>query len=292
MIDEEPLYENTNARGVPDTRNEVSFHPEIIRIGSGNRQVLALHAAGTGAFSLARLAGQLDKDCTVHLLNLHGYGKSRADSLMVDAPPLEQHLALIRLALSEIATAHWRLIGHSMGGLLALKIAMERASVVESVVAIEPTCHSALNLDADADVLAIDGNLIECLRENLLSGTVHRGLMSFIDYWNEVRWLDMSPDTRLRIASLGNQIAREVIAVSSDNTEKGEFCRIGCPVILICGTATNPIARRIVDRLSELMPHARVGEIKGAKHMLPITHPDETARQVNEFWRACELTDR
>jgi hypothetical protein len=50
-----------------------------LAIGNGNSTLLALHASGTGAGSLSRLAKQLCSDLQVLIPNLHGYGSSKAE---------------------------------------------------------------------------------------------------------------------------------------------------------------------------------------------------------------------
>ena len=85
--------------------------------GEGGPALAMLHASGTGARTLAPLAGLLAADRRVLAVDFDGYGETR---LNAPADVLERHLAaachLFRLA----GPAPFDLFGHSMGGLVAV----------------------------------------------------------------------------------------------------------------------------------------------------------------------------
>lgn len=55
------------------------------------------------------------------------------------------------------------------------------------------------------------------------------------------------------------------------------------PVLLIAGQQSVGLFRRIMDRLQELRPHARRGEIEGSSHMMPEQIAEAFNRSVRSF---------
>jgi pimeloyl-ACP methyl ester carboxylesterase len=49
------------------------------------------------------------------------------------------------------------------------------------------------------------------------------------------------------------------------------------PVLLIRGEASPPIIERIAENIASRLPDVGIATVPGAAHMVPITHPDETA---------------
>ena len=49
------------------------------------------------------------------------------------------------------------------------------------------------------------------------------------------------------------------------------------PVLLIRGDRSPRIIARIADEIAARLPDVGVATVPGAGHMVPITHPDETA---------------
>lgn len=55
------------------------------------------------------------------------------------------------------------------------------------------------------------------------------------------------------------------------------------PVLLIRGGNSDTFYESEVQRFLEILPHTRYIEIAGAGHLFPLSHPDKTARMIQEF---------
>ena len=88
---------------------------------------LMLHSSGGGAQSLAPLAKRLRVPGSIVIPDLCGYGSTRATTSSNDGA-LEQHLNVIEAVVQECCHGDQPLvvIGHSMGGFLALLTAQHR----------------------------------------------------------------------------------------------------------------------------------------------------------------------
>ena len=64
----------------------------------------------------------------------------------------------------------------------------------------------------------------------------------------------------------------------------GALDPVTMPVLLLSGSGSLPVMQIIANGLSRRLPNARSEVIAGAGHMLPVTHPAETAGHLRRFW--------
>lgn len=247
---------------------------DAITLGDGEQNILALHASGTSAGSLVRLAKQLANDATIMIPNLHGYGDSRTEAFGTDHP-LQQHLDIARAALATFDGAPVHVVGHSMGAAVALMLASTGASNIVSMTLAEPVCFSVLDPEADAGLIEEDRQSVS----GLLAGD-EDGVQRFIEYWNGTPWEAIPEQGRLVLESMADQITREALAISADRTPVSAFANIDCPVQILCGSRTNPVALRVCERFAEHCPAWPQVEIVDAGHMLAIEQPAAVAAAV------------
>lgn len=248
---------------------------DAIKIGNGPIKILALHASGTGAGSLVRLARAMGEQVEVLIPNLHGYGESKS-SVNPDASPLEQHFDVAERALAQFANNATHIIGHSMGGLIALWLAIRHEREISSLHLAEPVAFGALDQDKDADVIDADRSSVHGLKTGATDG-----IATFIEYWNGTPWASLPDALRQTLTAMSDQITREALDVSNDQTPAVSYRRISCPVHLMVGEKTNRVARRISFRLQESHPGWNNVTVAAAGHMLPIEQPDVLASLIS-----------
>ena len=248
---------------------------DAITIGTGPVKVMALHASGTGAESLTRLANALGTSVQVVIPNLHGYGESISGNDSDDSP-LEQHYQIALAALRQFDGEEVHLVGHSMGAVVALMLVSRAESKVASLHLAEPVAFGVLDRKLDEDVIEEDRGSVE----GLLKGA-EDGIPKFIEYWNGTPWVDMPQGIKLSLQAMSRQIASEALCVSADRTSVDCYDQIGCPVQLLIGDRTNKVASRICSRLSDHHPDWKLLQVKEAGHMLPIEQPVRVADLVS-----------
>jgi len=248
---------------------------DIISIGGGPITVLALHASGTGAGSLMRFANALGDQYQVHLLNLSGYGGSISTSAQY---PIEQHLDVARRALDQLEASDVHLFGHSMGALVCLRLASTARERLRSLTLVEPVTFGLLDPQRDADVIELDRQSVMGLKNNDADG-----VQRFIEFWNGSKWAKMPQPVQQKLESIRSQITGEALAISANRDTFASFAAITCPVQLLMGQSTNPVAQRVGERFSEHFPQWPIHLVDGAGHMLPIEQPGRTADLTGSF---------
>ena len=250
--------------------------------GEGGPALAMLHASGTGARTLAPLAGLLAADRRVLAVDFDGYGETR---LNAPADVLERHLAaachLFRLA----GPAPFDLFGHSMGGFVALLAAARGLVAPRRLVLFEPVAFGALDPADPDDVAAreIDRDATRLLQAAAAAGEPEAGLAAFIGLWNGQDW-DRLPDrARAALGRLAPQIALEAPRVSFDATPAAAYAGIGCPVLLLRSAGAIAPMRRLTDRLAAVLPDVRLLEVGAVTHMGPLSAPAACAAAIRQF---------
>jgi pimeloyl-ACP methyl ester carboxylesterase len=105
--------------------------------GGGPTQVVCLHGLGANKTSFFETMAAFAGDCTVHALDLPGFGSSDKPSLGAYNAPWFADRVLGYMDSSGIDSAH--LIGNSMGGRIALEVAFKRPERVDSLSLLAPS---------------------------------------------------------------------------------------------------------------------------------------------------------
>lgn len=116
--------------------------------------IVLLHASATGAWSLAPLADILSDRYRVLVPNLDGYGMSKLDCAR--CPATFRHVQTVERFLKALGIERFHLFGHSMGGLIALRIARRDRFDLRSLTLIEPMAFGVLDPVSDKDAIDYD----------------------------------------------------------------------------------------------------------------------------------------
>lgn len=248
------------------------------------RVVLLVHGSGMSGASWGKTLTGLGEGFRVLAPDLVGYGRSEPVSRArtVDA---KVDLDLLRPLLQAEDRVH--LVGHSYGGVLAAKLALEAPERVAQLVLIEPVLFSALRRTDDEEAREELAALYDepSFLDPELGGT--EGWMErFIDYWwGPGFWARMPEVARRASLRTAWKVFCEVRDISTDPAPFAAYAGLPAPLTLLRGTRTTASARRIVDHLREHATHAEVAELEGAGHMSPLTHGEALGAKLRELLR-------
>ncbi|MCC0077851.1 MAG: alpha/beta hydrolase [Rhodobacter sp.] len=254
----------------------IALHGQRLGTPGAPPAVLAHCFLGNGGSWRRLLAAMAPLDALS--LDLPGHGASP----MPDSPG-DFH-ALTADAITAQVAQPSLLIGHSFGAASMLRHALHHPQTVTGLVLIEPVFFAAARGMPAYDPYRES--------ERALHGAVRAGDLEHAA--REFLALNPgSPSWESLPAPVQRQMAAQMPLVSATEPglfgDSGGLCAPGVmegfdpPVLLLVGSGTTPIFHATVKALAQRLPRAEVAVIPGAGHMVPISHPTETA-QVIDAW--------
>jgi pimeloyl-ACP methyl ester carboxylesterase len=232
--------------------------------------VLLLHSGGFSARQWRKLGNLLSATHLVLAPDLLGYGASSPWPLGTPFHLRQDVAALEELLDGAGRAAH--VVGHSYGGLLAMKLALSRPKLVRSLALFEPVAFAVLDEPSDADERAS----IDVVQDEYHpgpSGADDAWLGKFVDWWNGPgAWNALAAEARASFRVVGWKVFQEVLSIGADRTPRATFATISAPTLLLGGERTPKTERRVVEKLGTILPHAKIQIFAEMGHMGPITH--------------------
>lgn len=247
------------------------------RQGNGERLVLA-HCSGGSHRQWQSLVEAASDRYEVIAPDFLGYGKSsRFRSWGAGENP---DLGLLMELLDESREPS-HLIGHSYGGALALRAALQLPHRVRSLTLYEPV---AFNLLRDygydgpwANISKVADRIIHLVSR----GQNKSAAKTFVHYWeNQWAWFLMPSWMKQKLSTAMPKIAAEFAEMYGPAPAEQSFLNLIMPVHLIRGGRTKPETEALHDVLSQLIPSASVTTIPRLGHLGPVTKPERVNRHV------------
>ncbi len=241
---------------------------EMLEWGDGPELFVLLHAAAAGPQSLSALAAMLLRPGRrIIAPALDRYG---ATMMRNEADRLQAHGDALRACVTIHSADRRFLFGHSMGGLVALRGAIDGLSF-DAMVLYEPIVTACLRADhpAEAALRDWDRSIVAAVQRSISDGDSERGIATFITAWNETPWSELPPSIRSRLTATTDQLVVDMKAVSYHDFPLDRLTRLELPVLLLQGALSPPITHAISARLRSLLPQAQVLTLTECGHMGP-----------------------
>jgi len=259
-------------------------------MGHGPRDVLALHCTLAHSGAWRGVLRQMEGEITLHAIDLPSHGRS-ADWHPSDGDYQDAAAAGARPVLDRPMD----LVGHSFGATVALRLAAERPDLVRSLTLIEPVFFAVAAQDAP-DVLTQHDADARPFFDTYETGDAGLAARLFNRMWSDPtspRWPDLPEATRAAMTRAIHVVPASGAAIYVDRMgllEPGGLTELTAPTLLLRGSNTHDVIGVINEGLARRMPNAQSRIVDGAGHMLPITHPVETAALLRNHFAAAPLT--
>ncbi len=247
-------------------QNGISYH--IAEHGDGKQAVVFLHYFGGSAASWRAVAALLP-DWRCLAIDLHGFGKT---ALVGEAYTIDQHAQDVEALIAELGVASYTLVGHSMGGKIALALAARQPDGLERLVLVAPSPATARQQSA-----AEQRKMLKTYGDREAITAMLRGLGP-ADLPAAV--LEQAVDENL---ATDRAAWEQWVAEENTSDISAQVGSITVPVVVLIGDGDTVFAP--ADMLSDLTPHltgtqARVRTIEGAGHLLPYERPADIAAAI------------
>lgn len=223
-----------------------------------------LHATLSSGEQLGSLARRLAEGYRVVLIDRRG----TADSPMAkpDRVTVARHVADVIEVLDALGIDRALVVGHSFGGVVALRVAVEHPARVTGVVAWEPPFLPVASAAVRDGMASLAGDLDTAFRDGGARAAAHRFLEAIS---GAGAWDGLHPRQQAAIARQG---AGALADAAMPGLTADDLDRIAAPTVIATGSASDPFYRPIADALAEQIgPAATREDLPGLAHMAPIT---------------------
>ena len=174
-------------------------------------------------------------------------------------------------------------IGHSFGGTVALRLALERPDLIRRLILIEPVLFAAAKGSPIWPAYLAEHDALEALHAK---GDDAETARQFLAIWGSGEPIEaLLPGLRAYmiqriglVMALDENLNRDAFGLLAPGGLEG----LHRPVLLVQGAASPPVVAAIHAELAHRLPEARQAVIPGAGHMLPVTHSAALAALVGE----------
>lgn len=255
----------------------MTLHTHTHLYEGADRRALAIHCTLGHVGAWRRLASALERDLSLLAFDLPSHGKSGVWDRTGNVHDVATDMA------RALITEPMDLIGHSFGATVALRIAVESPELVRSLTLIEPVYFAPAF--ADEPELQVEYKRFSApMDAAFASGNEREAARVFNRDWGDGTPWDTLPERmRDHMARLVHFVNASGLFLHHDSAgllEQGRMARAAMPTVMIEGDQSPPMSAKVAISLKKRLPDVERVIIKGAGHMLPVTHPDAVAEPV------------
>lgn len=249
-----------------------AFDLDYAEAGSGPPVVL-LHSSSSGNRQWRKLMDEMKDHYRLIAVNLFGYG---ATSKWPGVRPLTaaDQAALVDAAAA-IDPGPITLIGHSLGGAVALEAALQLVDKVKTLIVFEPILFHHLREHGQTGAAEEIDTLGEGFAENGRKGDWQAVGELFIDYWSGPgSWATMPEERRANILTILPATIHEWDMIKGTTRKIAEWGAIKAPVHLVSAADSKQTTRAVAALLAKAHPPWHFHELPAGGHMAPVAKAD------------------
>jgi pimeloyl-ACP methyl ester carboxylesterase len=267
----------------------VELAVEVAGEGPG---LLLVHGLGGAKEDFADHVPALARDHTVVIFDHRGHGES-------GHPTDPAAYSFARLVTDTVTVAdavgldHFRLLGHSMGGMVARKIALQEAAKVDALVMMDTSAGPVPGFDPELVDVAVDVALTkgkDALKElmdwaTVLESPAHKRLVEKKPGFTEFearKWTCMS---EIMWATLVRELAYQ------DNDLPAMAASLRAPLLVLVGEQDTPFVIAS-NQMADAIPGAQLVVIPDAGHSPQFENPEAWISALAGFLSALPATAR
>jgi 2-succinyl-6-hydroxy-2,4-cyclohexadiene-1-carboxylate synthase len=251
--------------------------------GGPGRRLVLLHGFTQGPGSWDRLVAELDPSYGIVRVTLPGHGPAEGPSSRVRLS-FEAAAGAVADAVAAAAgpePATW--FGYSLGGRLALRVALDRPELVDSLVLLGATAGIE---DAAARAARVE------IDERLASGLERKGLERFVDGWLAQDLFSRLPRTAAGVEERragtvdGLAAALRLLGTGAQEPVWERLSELTMPVLLMAGEHDSKFAAVAFRLAAGIGPSAGLSFVPGAGHAAHLERPQSVAAVLTRFLAA------
>ena len=213
-------------------------------------------------------------------LDLRGFGESEGADQTFGMPTFLEDLVSFS---SELGAPGFHLVGHSLGGMISQKYAVDQPARVRSLVLASTTSHNGRRATAFARVMTLlsERGFDAALADPASRPEIERALKEAFPNGMPLEMLRGG----LEVPSLPRANAWRACV---DYSVKDRLAELRCPVLVVHGTSDPLIPFRAGELVHQAISHSSFVAEQGAGHSLPRERVDSFNAHLLEFLHRAE----
>ena len=261
----------------------------VIEEGMPNRQVaLLIHGWSSSWYAMSPLIGLLSQRFRCIAVDLPGYGRSPR---LPQRTTISDYADLLAELIAQVSDGPVILVGHSMGGMTSVTLALRHPVLVERMVLLGPTITGKLSAYVNFVVSPI--TLLERFGlGSLIVSFVERGIVGLSDrIMRPASFAERTAITDVDFRRLREDARRpgqgrvraECYFAMRDNDLSGKLSQVEPPALVIWGAEDNTVPLRDAGVVADEWPNADLRILPKAGHWPQFEAPQTTRRLVAAY---------
>lgn len=243
---------------------------------SSNPVIVLLHSSLSSSKQWWPLISLAKSEYRIINVDLMGYGD--AQNVQADEDyDFSVEKERVMSALIEFNISAYHLVGHSFGGALALKLAVEHPEQVLSLSVYEPVAFHLFDKQSTQYQEAASFSL------QVFENKPHKAAEIFTNFWNQPGFFVALPEKMQDLMATDMpKVNLDFFALMAEHYTLNDIGRIKAPVLLMSGQQSPKLAHNIISLLSEALENSRVLSFD-AGHMAPVNKGEVVQTQIYHF---------
>lgn len=248
------------------------------RVRGDGAPVLFIHGSGTYSEQFGSVLDELGDGVRTIVYDRRGFGSS----LGARSRRFSDHVSDAVALIDSLAGGPVTLVGSSAGGVLALRIAVERPDLVSALVLVEPAFQMALtpSLGANAALARVNARWLLRRDPDGAALAFYRWATAYKDGGNQ---FDTYPEPwRTQSVRHGTSALRELTQLVRPAPSRRSLASITAPTSVVIGDAGLSVFHRTSRRALRAMENAVEVPAPGAAHLVYTDQPAICAQTITE----------
>lgn len=245
--------------------------------GDTGEVVVFLHYFGGAAASWQWVATNLQSDTQCIALNLLGFGGTPT----IHKLSVNHYAQAVQAQLAHLQIKSYHLVGHSMGGKIALQMAANQAPGLQQLILIAPSPPTYEPMPDEEKARLLNNHPSRDNAEETLNNSAIRHL--------SLAQRELAIKTHMEVS---NSAWNWWLKSGMNENIAAQMHQIDIPVTAILSTDDPVIPYEIVKfELSSLIPQTQIITTNEVGHLLPLEAPDFIAAQIRSAVATCQTHD-
>lgn len=255
--------------------------PRGIHVSGQGQAVILLHSSLSSSKQWLALVECLNNNFQVINIDILGYGSAEG----VEEPKsydFSIEIKRIQQALQQIIPNEaYHIVGHSCGGALALKLAVENPGKVLSLSLYEPVAFHLLPQGSEARIEA--NNFAHEVNIDDLNLAAEK----FTDFWNAKGFFRSLPERMQQMMAKDmEKVILDFIGLTAETYGPDDINKIKSPVMMMTGNQSPQLSKTLATLIVTSLDNVEEVSFE-AGHMGPISHASIIQPKISEFIRGC-----